>query len=1041
MNIAEFSVKRPITVLMVIMAVFLLGFVSLSRLKIDLLPDITLPVVTVTTLYPGAGPEEVESFVTKPIEEAAGLVKNLDEISSYSMEGVSSVMVRFKWGTDIDYGAMELKEKIDPVIDQLPSEAHRPVITKIDISAMIPVVGIALTGADLQTLRDLADNVVKKDLERVTGVAMATPMGGLEREIRVEVNPSRLKAYGLAIEQVVQAISAENRNLPTGYLRGPHNEYLVRAVGEVRNPQELGDITLTIKNGAPILLKDVAVIKDTTKEPTSYARVNGKPAVTVMVYKQSGTNTVDVSERVQKAMKDIQKELPPGVSMQLVMDQADYIKKSIKNLEDVALEGAFLAVLIIFFFLTTLRGTFVIALSIPISLFVAFIYMFFSGTTMNIVTMGGLVIAIGRIIDDSIVALENIYRHIERGEAPKTAAVEALKEIGMPIVASTLTTIAAFFPILFITGITQQMFSAMVLVFSVALLTSMFVAFFVVPMLSSRILRPLEEEKRKKNILDKLVDGFQAGYRVVEELYKGMLRWVLRHRIATIGIGIASFVISLFLVPIIGLEYIPALTNTITLTVKTPVGTRLEETDRVISEAEKYFAQVPEFEVYTAYCGGGGGRGPGGAAAAMAMGGVNPAQSGRIMGRLKPMRELKRSVEEIKDWLRERIYKIPKAKFSFMEMTSILTGGRGGMADIDVEIRGDDLPTLANLANELAKRMKKIPGVYDVDLSWTAGAPEYQVIIDREKARTFGITAGQIGSALYTLLGGQQVTKYREKGKEYDITVQAPASLREWENTLRKMPLYSPVTKSTIPLEMVAQVVLTTGPSLITRRQLTRTIDVTAAKGNRALSDIVRDIQRELVMMNLPAGYTTTIRGTEESRREAFSGLFIALVAAIFLIYIILASQFESLVQPLVVMTAIPMALIGVMLGLLLGGQTISVLSMLGILMLVGIVISNSVLLVQFINLQRERGLETNDAILVAGPIRLRPILMTALGTIFAMIPMALAIREGSEMFKPLAIAVLGGLTTSTFLTLLFVPAIYSILDEWARRRRQKKID
>ncbi|MGC8843343.1 MAG: efflux RND transporter permease subunit, partial [bacterium] len=435
---------------------------------------------------------------------------------------------------------------------------------------------------------------------------------------------------------------------------------------------------------------------------------------------------------------------------------------------------------------------------------------------------------------------------------------------------------------------------------------------------------------------------------------------------------------------------------------------------------------------YTSYCGGGG-RG-----AFALMGTTNPDQSGRIMGRLKPFRELKQPVSVTKEWLREKLKNIPNAIFSFMEMTSFLTGGRGGMADIDVEIRGDDLDTLAQLANDLKERMKKIPGVFGVDLSWTSGAPEYRVIIDREKARTFGITAGQIGSALYTLLGGQQVTYYREKDKEYDITVQAPASLREWETNLKRMPIYSPVTKSTVPLEMVAKIELTTGPSLITRRQFRRSVDVTASKGNRALGDIVRDIQRELNKMKFPPGYITAIRGAEESRREAFSGLFIALVGAVFLIYVILASQFESLVHPLVIMTAIPMALIGALLALLLGGETISVLSLLGILMLAGIVISNSVLLVQFINLQRERGLETKEAIMVAGPIRLRPILMTALGTIFAMIPMALAIREGSEMFKPLAIAVQGGQISSTFLTLLFVPALYSVLDEFSKRRRAK---
>ncbi|PNV81044.1 MAG: hypothetical protein C0179_04730, partial [Fervidicoccus sp.] len=514
-------------------------------------------------------------------------------------------------------------------------------------------------------------------------------------------------------------------------------------------------------------------------------------------------------------------------------------------------------------------------------------------------------------------------------------------------------------------GATQQLFSPMVMVFSVALLTSMLVAFFAVPMFSSRLLHPISEGK---GFLYKLVNAFQNLYKAIEEIYRGMLAWVLRHRLATIGIGIGSFVLSLFLIPVIGLEYIPALSNVITITVKTPVGTRLEETDKVIAEAEKYMAQVPDFINYTSYCGSGG-RG-----AFALMGTTNPDQSGSIIGRLKPFRELKQPVSVTKEWLREKLKNIPNAIFSFMEMTSFLTGGRGGMADIDVEIRGDDLDTLAQLANDLKERMKKIPGVFGVDLSWTSGAPEYRVIIDREKARTFGITAGQIGSALYTLLGGQQVTYYREKDKEYDITVQAPASLREWETNLKRMPIYSPVTKSTVPLEMVAKIELTTGPSLITRRQFRRSVDVTASKGNRALGDIVRDIQRELNKMKFPPGYITAIRGAEESRREAFSGLFIALVGAGFLIYVILASQFESLVHPLVIMTAIPMALIGALLALLLGGETISVLSLLGILMLAGIVISNSVLLVQFINLQRERGLETKEAIMVAGPIRLRPI-------------------------------------------------------------------
>lgn len=1027
MHIAEFAVKRPITVLMVVAAVFLLGIVSLPRLQLDLLPQITLPVVTITTIYPGAGPEEVEEFVTKPLEDAAGLVKNLDDITSYSVEGMSMIIVSFKWGTDIDYAATELRDKIDPVIEYLPEGVHRPVVTKMDISSMMPTMTIGLTGRDERELKDIADNIVKRDLEKVNGVAMATPMGGLEREIRVVVDPERLKAFGIPLQQINQALALENLNIPSGTLKAQKQEYTVRVVGQFKTPQEIENITIGIKNHAPILLKDVAKVEDTVKEPTSYARVNGKPAVVIPVYKQSVANTVEVSRNVRSALKEIQKRLPTNTSLTITMDQAEYIEKSIKNLEEVAIEGAILATIIILLFLTTIRSTFIVALSIPFSLCVAFIYMYFTKSTLNIVTMGGLVIAIGRIIDDSIVALENIHRHMERGEGVITACIEGVKEVGMPIVAATLTTIAVFLPIAFITGLTKELFTSLVAVFAVALLASMVAAYFVVPMLSSRLLRPQANEEIRKGLSYYTIEQFQRGYRRVEEIYRRMLAWVLRHRKATVGIAVGSLLFGLLLIPLIGLEFFPtSISNAIMINLETPIGSNLEETLEKVQIAERHVKQLPDKVVFASTVGSGG-------TTAMRAGRAVTSRNASVIIRLKPLRERKMTDQEMKNWLRERLKDVPNLKASFMDMGGALMGGQ---AEIEVEIRGDDLDELIRLGNELLDRVKKIPGVYDVDLNWEMGSPEYHIVLDRQKAGTFGVTAGQIGSIVSTLIKGSQVSKFRERGKEYDITVQAPKEKRRGEEDLKYIPVLTP-TGVLIPLNTIAKVSFTSGPSMIPRHKHQRAISVTAAKGGRALGDIIRDIQREIQRMSLPPGYSAEIRGQEKQRREAFSGLFTALIAGIFLIYIILASQFESLVQPLIVMTAIPLSLIGVMLALFLTGQTFSVISMLGILMLAGIVISNSVLLVQFINLQKERGLETKEAIMTAGPIRLRPILMTALGTIFAMIPMALAMREGSEMFKPLAIVVLGGLTTSTFLTLLVVPVIYSIVDEWGRKLRR----
>lgn len=1030
MSLTRLSVNRPVTVLMGMLAVLVLGVLSWTQLKVDLLPDITFPVVAVVTVYPGAGPAEVEEYVTKPIEEQCGLVKDLKHLSSTSAEGVSVVTLEFEWGTDMDDASFDTREKVDQVIEQLPDDAERPFIMKFDPQTVWPIMALNVTGMeDMRALRKFTDDVITNALEKVEGVAAVDAFGGLQREIQVLVDRDRLAAYGLSVREIEQAIKMENLNVPAGHIKLGAREFTVRTLGEFRTPEEIEDITVAVKDNVPIRLRDVAEVRDSHKEIRQYARYNLKPTITLLVRKESRANAVRTVHRMRKAVADLNKHLPGNVRVTETWASADYIEQALHNMYGVAEEGALLAVIIIFLFLTSARSTLVIATSIPLSLLATAAFMRFTDMTLNLVTMGGLTLAIGRIVDDSIVVLENVYRHVEGGENPFVAAVRGAGEVGLAIMAATLTTVCVFLPLALVGGLVAQLFTPMAKTVTIALLASLVVSLTVVPMVGARILRAAGGNGASPNPLLRPVNlalaAWQRAYARLEGVYGRAVQWCLDHSAAVIAMALGIFLLSLALIPFVGAEFIPHMDmGEFTMTMEMPLGTNVDRTNEVALKFERLILSFPDVELMVTTVGESGAV----MAAAMGMGGAS-VRNATLVVKMKPRHQRKRSTDDIIAEVRKAAAREPGLKVSFQE-TSM---GRG-QAPIIITIYGDDLHELARIGEEALPKLKQVKGLVDVRLNWRRGAPEYRVVIDREKAGTYGLSTAAIAGAVRSLVRGEEITEFRQAGKEYDITVRLPEAMREDIRQIEDLMLPTP-TGAQVPLTQVARIEETVGPTLISRYERRRSIEVYADKEpTRPLDAIIADCDAVLKSIRMPTGYSYEFRGEEKDRRESFQGLFVSLALGVLLIYIILASQFESVVQPFIIMLAIPLEVIGVFGALLLTGISVSIMVLLGILLLTGIVVSNSILLVHVINLLRDRGLGTREAIVEGGMLRLRPILMTALATFFAMVPMALAIREGSDMWRPLGVTVLGGLFSSTFLTLLVVPVVYAIVDSVAER-------
>jgi len=1022
MSLVEFSVRRPVAASMIILIILILGITSYTRLAVDLLPDLTFPFATVVTEYKGIGPEEIEESLTELIEGAINTIAGVKKISSVSKRDFSIVSVEFEWGTDMDIAAVEIREKIDQIPDYFwPDGADKPIIAKFNPSD-IPVMMLSLSGGgyDVHQLKKIADDYIKDQLTAIDGVASVSVYSGSEREILVAVDQEKLSAHGLALDQVLYTLGRENLNVSAGSIKLGKKDYLVRAIGEVSQVEQLGEIVLTVKNQAPIKLKDVAEIYDTYAETRVYSRHNQRPGGMIVILKQSGVNPVLLSRRVWKRIEQIRKHLPPGVVLSKYFDQADYIRMATGNIRSNMIQGGILAIMVIFLFLHQFRPTLIISIAIPFSVLATFIPIYFTGLTINMMTIGGLVLAVGMLVDNSIVVLENIFRHIkEEGKDRITAAREGTSEVSMAITASTLTSIMVFVPIVFTSGISARIFRELALTVAYSLIMSLIIALTVIPMLSSRLLN-----------VGLIQGGQEPWLRPLIRLYQRILNWVLDHKLKTLLVATLIFLSSLFLIIPIGKEFMPlADSPTFMLEVEAPIGTKLEETDRIARQIEKIILKRPELEQEHTVVG---------IARGASMGtSTFDGKRAIFMCRLIDRKYRDRNTEQIVNELRRQIIRIPGVeKFNFVNLQTYSLGG-AGIKPVEINIFGKDLFVLSQLSHLIADRIKKVEGLYDIEEVFTMGDPELHINFDRDKMAQFGLTVRQVGYILDTAIDGEVAGQYKDKGDEIDIRVRLREEDRDSIPDLEDITFTTPFG-SQVHLRDFARVVRSTGPSKIYREGQKRVATITANISGKDLAWVINRIKEELAQIQLPPGYFIEYAGSYKNMLESFYSLSLAFLLGIVLVYMVMAAQFESLIQPLIIMFSVPYGVVGVFYALFLTGTYLSVPAFIGIIVVLGIVVNNGIVLVDYINRLIERDMPLREAIIRAGATRLRPILMTTVTTLLGILPMALLGGEGAEMKQPLGRAVFGGLLCGTLLTLLIMPTIYSILVPWAQGIRSK---
>jgi len=1014
-KIARFTVGRPVFTTMAMLIAVVVGLVALSRLPIDLMPDLSYPTLSISTTYPNASPEEMEELITREVEEAVAAVPGVEEITSESGEGSSNVAIQFAWGTDLDAAANDIRDRLDRIIDRLPDEAERPQLRKFNPADFpILILGVA-SDLDPIELRQIIDEQLSYRIESVPGVAAVDIWGGLERQIQVRVLADRVQALGLPLDQVLESVRQANVNLPAGSIERGSAEITLRLPGRFRSLDELRNTVVATREGVPIYLHQIAEVSDTHAKITRVIRINGRPGVRLAVRKQSGSNTVAVADGVLREIARINADYPQ-LSLVPVIDTSAYIRRSIDNLSRSVLYGGSLAVLVLLFFLRDLRSTGVVAAAIPISVIATFGLIYFGGFTLNLMTLGGLALGVGMMVDNAIVVLENITRlRDEEGKPVEAAAVDGAEQVTAAVIASTLTTLAVFMPMVFLEGVSGQMFQQFALVVGFSLMASLVVALTLVPMLAARIMRSTRPDARP----NALARFGAAAFGRVERAYGRALDAVLRHRPSTLLAAVTLFVVALLLVPLVGGEFMPATDEAeVRVNLEMAPGTRLELVDQRMREVEAIVAQaVPEARA-SAVSVGGTSRRPG------------DASKGEIRLSLVPAAERSRSSEEIAAALRPLLAHIPGATIRTRagQGLFLLRMGGGAGERLSVEIRGFDLATLDKLAEDVRGAIQDVPGITDLRVSRESGVPEQVFRIDRERAADLGLSVGQIARTIQTAVGGSTAGQYREAGQEFDILVQLKGAEQLSTEQLLDLTLTGADGRS-VALRSVASVEERRGPQVIERKNQQRIVEISGDVAGRSLLEVVRDVQERLATIPMPRNYGAMLGGDYEEQQEAFAELMLTLALAIGLVYMILASLYESLRDPLIVMLAVPLAAVGVVLTLLLTGTTFNVQSFIGIIMLVGIVVNNAILIVdQAKQLHRDEGASPVEAVREAGRRRLRPVLMTTLTTVLGLLPLALGIGEGAEAQAPMARAVVGGLISSTLITLLVVPVAYTLL-------------
>ncbi|MEW6214762.1 MAG: efflux RND transporter permease subunit [Nitrospirota bacterium] len=1051
MWLADTSIKRPVFAAMVILGLVVLGIVSYPRIGVDLFPKIDFPMVNITTTLKGASPEIMDIDVTDKIEGAVNTINGVKSIISTSTEGVSVVTVEFVLERDIDLAVQDVREKVSAIRGQLPRDIDEPVIQKIDPDAT-PVMWIAFFGEkSVRELTTYADEVLKEQFQRINGVG-GIWLGGLRlRQVRVWLDRDKLSAYQITAHDVMRALQRENVELPGGRIEGETKEYIIKVKGEFLRAQDFNDLIVTYYKGSPVRLRDIGRAEDSMEERRTIARFNGVLGVGLGIQKQSGTNTVEVINRVKKELENIKKTLPAGTKLELSFDQSDFIKRSIREVQYHLIYGGILAIFVVFLFLRNTRTTLISALAIPTSIISTFTIMYAFGFTFNNMTMLALSLSIGILIDDAIIVIENIHRHVDAGMKPREAASFATGEIGLAVMATTFAIVAIFLPVAFMKGIIGRFFLQFALTVVFAVLVSLFVSFTLTPMMASRYLKPVvskqntvnskkdssqksansKQEKSKKLftvscILSTVSDGLEKGYKKIEETYRKLLRIALNHRAIVLISAGTIFIFSLFMTRFIGKEFHPPEDQSrFIVRLEAPIDYSVDEVERMFRKAEDIIRSIPEVKaVFYAQ----------GFAGGMARG-VN---KGIMFIALKPKAERERSQDQIMAEVRKKFRQIPGIKGTAENVS--LIGGGVRMVPIQYNIRGRDLNLLTDYTKKIVNEFSKLPGIVDVDTSLETGKPEIKVYIDRDKAADLGVDIATIAETVNLLIGGEvDVTKFKdvERGRRYDVRVRLNPEDRSRPEDIGRLYVRAKDGRL-IELSNIVKIQESGGPSIINRVDRQRAITLFANLEEKPLGTAKEELDTISAKV-LPPDYSGMYKGMGEVMGESFYYLIFALVLGIIMAYMVLASQFESFIHPFTILLSMSLSFIGAFGALFITGKTINIFSLIGIILLMGLVKKNAILLVDYTNTLRARGMERKEAILTAGPIRLRPILMTTFAIIFGMLPIALGIGEGAETRAPMAIATIGGLLTSLFLTLIVVPAAYDVLDELQAKFIKKK--
>ena len=1066
------SLKNPVFATMLMLALVVLGLFSYQRLKVDQFPNIDFPVVVVITEYPGASPEIVESEVTKKVEEGVNSIAGINALTSRSFEGQSVVIVEFQLHIDGRKAADDVREKVAAVRPLFRDEVKEPRVLRFD-PASRPVWSVAVLpdapsaagppqGASAPSggsaaraaasvgatfpkppsaveLTNWADQVFKKRLENVRGVGSVTLVGGTKREINIYLNPQAMEALGVSAGQVVDAVRSENQALPVGAVRSLEQDRVVQIDARMARPEDFGRIIVARKGGAPIRIDQVASVKDGAQEIESLALYNGQRTLLLSVQKAQDENTIGVVDGLKRALDEIRPQLPPGMKLEPIGDASRPIRVAVKNVQRTLIEGALLTVLIVFLFLNSWRSTVITGLTLPIALIGTFWFMQMFGFTINMVTLMALSLCVGLLIDDAIVVRENIVRHVQMGKAPYAAALDGTQEIGLAVLATTLSIVAVFLPIGFMGGIIGKFFHEFGITIVAAVLISMFVSFTLDPMLSSIWHDPAIDAHGKRHApvtlydrsIGRVTGWFDRATGRLGDAYQVILRWSLGHKLATVFVAIGIFVGSVFMVPLLGTEFVPkADYSETTLSFFTPVGSSLEVTEAKARQVEGILREMPEVR-YTL--------------STINTGDAQGKIYAGIYVRLVDRDARSRSVDQMSAVLRERLRTVPGITVTHVGLRDAV----GGNKPIEFSLQGPDLGELERLAQQVVDKVRTIPGLVDLDSSLKPNKPTVSVVVRRDAASDLGLGVAPIASALRTLVAGTTVGNWRAPDDQtYDVNVRLAPEVRHTPADLARLPFISTAmganadgSSRIVRLNQVAEVRESTGPNQINRRALAREVSINANVDRRSAGEVSNDIRAVLAAIAFPPGYGYQFSGSTRNMQESFGYAVSALAMAIIFIYMILASQFKSFLQPLALMTALPLTLIGVVLALMSFGSTLSMFSIIGIVMLMGLVTKNAILLVDFAIRARADGLERTEALLMAARVRLRPILMTTLAMIFGMMPLAFALSEGSEQRAPMGQAVIGGVITSSLLTLVVVPVVYCYLDDlarWARRRGAK---